>query len=236
MISLLLVDGHEVVRKGIRALVGSEPDLTVAGEASDGLEALRLAEETQPDVMVLELMLKGIGGLEVMQQLNGRSLPIKTVILSMYGNEVYVVEALRAGAQAYVLKDSSADELLTAIRKVAVGQSFLCSRLAQRAFDAYSRKNMQWGEDPYEALTNRERQILHLIVQEELSSALIAKRLYISRRTVEIHRSNMMRKLSVKSHNSLIRYAIQRGFLPPLDENGDDVDRASRKIYSMSPV
>ena len=233
MTSLLLVDGHEIVRKGIRSLVESQSDFTVVAEASDGIEALKLVEALKPDVMVLEIMLKGIGGLEVVQQLSNRSPETKVVILSMYGNEVYVVEAVRAGAQAYVLKDSSAEELLTAIRRAASGQNFLCAHLAQRAFDVYSRNNKpKKEEDPYELLTCRERQILHLIVQEELSSALVAKRLFISRRTVEIHRSNMMKKLGVKTHTNLIRYAIQRGILPPVEERDEEPAMASSKVYT----
>lgn len=230
MIRVMLLDNQEIVRKGIRSIIDSQPDCAVVGEAGDGIEALRMVEELNPNVIVLELMLRGTGGLELLQQLHNRSDKTGVVVLSMYANEVYVFEAFRAGAQAYVLKESAVDDLLAAIHRVALGQTFLCTDLAQHAFDIYSRNNNHADTDPYETLSSRERQILHLIVEDNLSSSLIAKRLFISRRTVETHRANLMRKLGVSSYHSLIRYGIQKGILPPAEEEEKE------EVYSATPA
>jgi two-component system response regulator NreC len=223
MITLVLADDHHVVRQGLRSLLEAEPDLQVIGEAADGLETMRLTENLRPDILVVDVMMGGISGLEVTRQVSKHSLKTGVVILSMYSNEAYVLEALKAGAKAYVLKESTADELVKAVREVAAGRRYLSSSLSERAIEAYIEKSKDTVLDPYDTLTTRECEVLHLAVQG-CTNADIATRLYISRRTVEVHRTNMMRKLGLRTQAQLISYAIRRGILP-LD--GDLPPRAS---------
>lgn len=214
MISLVLADDHHVVRQGLRYLLEAEPDLQVVGEAADGLETVRLIEELKPDVLVVDVMMGGISGLEVARQVSKQSPKTGIVILSMYSNEAYVLEALRDGAKAYVLKESTASELVKAVRAAAVGRRYLSSSLSERAIEAYIEKSRDTVFDPYESLTTREREVLHLAAQGR-TSAYIATRLYISRRTVEAHRAHMMQKLDLHNQSQLVSYAIRRGILPP---------------------
>ncbi|MDP3879866.1 MAG: response regulator transcription factor [Dehalococcoidales bacterium] len=216
MLNIMLADDHEMVRKGIRSLIESEPDFRVVAEAANGIETLRLAEEIRPDTLVLDLNIPEIGGLDLIQQLKSKLPSIRIVILSMYSNEVYVTEALRLGAEAYVLKEAAPAELVAAIREVSAGRYFLCNALAQSAFKVYSSKPQteEKTEDPFKRLTARELQILQLIIEKGLTNAQIAEQLFISRRTVEIHRANIMKKLAFKSYSDLVRLAVLRGLLP----------------------
>jgi two-component system, NarL family, response regulator NreC len=213
MLTIVLADDHNVVRHGLRALLEVEPDFRVIGEASDGLKTAQMVEELKPDILVVDIMMGGINGLEVARQVSKRSPGTNVVILSMYGNEAYVLEALRAGAKAYVLKESTSEELLRAVREAAAGNHYLGSPLSELAIKAYAEKTESAVIDPYETLTTREREVLHLVAQG-CANGEIASRLYISRRTVEIHRANMMRKLALHSQTQLVRYAIERGILP----------------------
>ena len=213
MTTIVLVDDHHVVRQGLRALLEAEPEFRVIGEAADGLEAARLVEELQPNVLVLDLMMGGMNGLEVTRQVSKRSPRTAVVILSMYGNEGYVVEALRAGAKAYVLKESTSGELVRAVHEAVAGHRYLSSPLSERAIEVYMQKTESTTLGPYDTLTAREREVLHLVAQG-CTNAEIAARLYLSRRTVEIHRGNMMRKLGLNSQTDMLRYALQQGILP----------------------
>ncbi|MDO8568742.1 MAG: response regulator transcription factor [Dehalococcoidales bacterium] len=214
MITIVLADDHHVVRQGLRALLESEPDFRVVGEAGDGITTAQLVENLKPNILVLDLMMTGMNGLECARQVSKRSPKTITVILSMHSNEGYVLEALRAGAKAYILKESSADELVHAIREVIAGRRYLGPPLSDLVIDNYLRKAENNDLDPYEALTAREREVLHLAAQGN-TNAEIAARLFISRRTAEIHRTNMMRKLGLRTQTQLVRYAMQRGILPP---------------------
>ena len=213
MINIVLADDHQVVRKGLKALLSAEADLSVVGEAGDGLETVQLVERLKPDILVLDLMMSGINGLEVTRQLNKKGVKTGIVILSMHNNEAYVLEALRSGAKAYILKDSPPDELTRAIREVSSGRRYLSSPLTERAIAAYTQKAEVKLIDPYEQLTTREREILQLAAQGCTNSE-IASRLYISPRTVETHRTNLMRKLGLHNHTQLIQFAIQHGIIP----------------------
>jgi two-component system response regulator NreC len=213
MTTILLADDHRIVRQGLRALLEAEPDFSLVGETGDGLEAIQLAERLQPDVIVLDLMMPGINGLEATRQISDNCPQTRVVILSMHADEAYVLEALRNGASGYVLKDSSADDLVRAVREVEAGRRYLSPPLSERAIEAYTRKAQETSLDPYEKLTNREREVLHLAAEGH-SSTEIAKRLSISSRTVETHRANMMRKLELHSQTDLIRYALKRGIIP----------------------
>jgi DNA-binding NarL/FixJ family response regulator len=207
--TLLLVDDHQMVRQGLRALLAREPDLRLVGEAAEGLEAVRLAERLRPDVLVLDLMMPGLNGLDVTRQVARRVPETRVVILSMHAHEAYVLEALLAGAAGYVLKESSSDELVKAIRAVTAGQHYLSPPLSDEALGAYRRKIGSLPPDPYHTLTAREREVLQLTTEGQ-SGAAIAERLFISPRTVETHRANLMRKLKVRNQKELIRYALQR--------------------------
>jgi two-component system response regulator NreC len=216
MITLVLAEDHHIVRQGIRSLLEAEADFEVIGEVSDGLEAVRMVEKLHPNILVLDLMMSGLNGLEVARQVSKQSPKTAIVILSMYNNEAYVLEALRAGAKGYVLKDSTAAELVKAIREAEIGRHYLSASLSERAIENYIEKSKETYLDPYDTLTTREREVLHLAAQS-CTNAEIAERLYISRRTVEVHRANVMHKLGLRSQPQLIRYAMKRGILPPDD-------------------
>jgi DNA-binding NarL/FixJ family response regulator len=211
--TIVLADDHPIVRQGLRALLEVEPDLHIVGEAGDGLETVQLVERLQPDVLVVDLMMPGLNGLDVTREVGQRSPQTHVIILSMYANDAYVLEALRAGAAAYVLKQSTADELVRAVREATAGRRYLSPPLSERAIEAYMQRAKEAALDPYETLTTREREVLHLAA-EGLSNAEIAARLFLSPRTVEVHRANLMRKLGLHSQTDLIRYALQRGILP----------------------
>jgi two-component system response regulator NreC len=214
MVSLVLADDHHVVRQGLRSLLEEEPDFRVIGEAADGLVAMQLIEDLHPDILVLDLIMGGVSGLEVARQVSKRSPQTSIVVLSMYSNEAYVVEALRAGAKAYVLKESTGTELVRGIREVLAGRHYLSPPLSEWAISTYIEKTKDALLDPYDTLTTREREVLHLAAHG-YTNAEIATRLYISRRTVEFHRANVMRKLVLHNQSHLVCYAIERGILPP---------------------
>ncbi len=213
-VSLLLADDHRVVRRGLRLLFEAQPDFVVRGEADNGLEAVQLAERFKPDVLIVDLMMPGINGLEVARQVRERVPQTRVVILSMHANEAYVLEAMRTGAAAYVLKEATAEELMHAVREVLAGRRYLSSPFSEHAIEAYMQKTQ--GDnvpfDSYETLTTREREVLQLAAEGH-SNNEIAKRLSISPRTAEAHRTNLMRKLSIHSQAELIHYALQRGIM-----------------------
>lgn len=212
MITIVLADDHHVVRQGLRALLKAEADFSVVGEAGDGLEALRLAEQLKPNVLVVDVMMPGLNGLEVCRQLHKHSPATHIVVLSMYSNEAYVLEALGNGASAYVLKDSSSADLVHAVREVAAGRRYLSPPLSDRAIEAYQEKAKAAALDKHETLTTREREVLQLSAEGRTSTE-IAARLGISSRTAETHRSNLMHKLGLHTQAELIRYALRRGII-----------------------
>ncbi len=212
VITIVLAEDHHVVRQGLRALLEADPDFSVVGEAGDGLEAVDLVERLQPNVLIVDLMMPGLNGLEVTRQVSQRLPQTRIVILSVHADESYVLEALRAGAVAYVLKESTADELVGAVRQASAGRRHLSAPLSDRAIQAYVDKAQVATLDLYETLTTREREVLHLSA-EGLTSPQIAARLSISPRTVETHRAHLMRKLGLSTQTDLIRYALQRGII-----------------------
>jgi two-component system response regulator NreC len=212
-ITIILADDHEVVRLGIRTLLENEPDFQIVGEASDGLKTVDIVKHLNPDVLILDLMMPGINGIEVTQQVKKISPKTHVIILSMYSNEAYVLETLRKGAEGYVLKDSTGNDLVKAVREVTAGRRYLSPPLSERAIDIYIETTKTSTLDPYETLTSREREVLHMVAQG-YSNVEVADYLSISPRTVEIHRANMMHKLGLHNQASLIRYALQRGILP----------------------
>ncbi|MFA4837045.1 MAG: response regulator transcription factor [Dehalococcoidia bacterium] len=222
MITIILADDHHVVRQGLRALLESYEDFKVVGEAPSGIEAIHLTERLKPNILLLDLMMGAMNGLEVTRQVRKRSPTTSVVILSMYADEAFVLEALRAGARAYVLKESTSEELVHGIREAFAGHRYLSSPLSELAINHYLSKTDQSDLTTYETLTMREREVLHLVVNG-MTSAEIAQRLHIAPHTVDLHRSSMMHKLGLRNQIQLVRYAILRGIIPAA-ENGEQAN------------
>lgn len=214
MITLVLVDDHPIVRQGLRALLAAEPDFEILGEAADGLAAIRLVEQLHPAVLVIDLMMPGLGGLEVTRRVRALRLPPQVVFFSMHADEAYVRDALRSGAAAYVLKRNPTVELITAIRAAVEGRHYLSSPLNDLAIASYARASYDPTLDPFALLTAREREVLKLAA-EGRSNAEIAALLGISPRTAETHRTNLMRKLNLRNALELRQFAERRGIVPP---------------------
>ncbi len=212
-ITIVLAEDHHIVREGVRVLLQNQPDFSVISEAADGLTAVQAVEEHKPDILLVDLMMPGLGGLEVTRKVSKLSPDTKVIVLSMYRNEPYVIEALRNGARGYVLKESSVSDLVEAIRAVATGHRYLSPTLSDRAIDAYLEKARGMPLDDYDTLSTREREVLQLVA-EGCSNAEVAAHLLISTRTAEAHRANMMRKLRLQTHTDLIKYAFKKGILP----------------------
>ena len=215
---VLLVDDHAVLRQGLKVLLSQEADIQVVGEAENGREALERIAELQPNVVVTDISMPGLNGIETTRQLRRQYPEIKVVVLSMHADEEYVFQVLNAGAAGYVLKQSDSIEILTAIRAVLADGSFLSPMISQTVIDGYIRnaRNQDEQQDELTLLTPREREVLQLLA-EGLSNREIAAQLSISVKTVETHRSNMMNKLEVKNKTELIKYALRRGWAT-LDE------------------
>jgi DNA-binding NarL/FixJ family response regulator len=213
-ISIVLADDHPVVRQGLRGALEAEADFSVVGEAGDGLETLKVVERLQPNVLLLDLVMPGLGGLDVLPIVRQRAPRTRVAILSMYANEDFVLQAFKGGALAYVLKGCHPSHIVEAVRRAAEGRLYLSPALSDRAFAAYQEKAEAIPADPHDLLTPRERQVLQLAAEGH-SCAEIAARLSISPRTAEMHRANALRKLNLKTQGDLVRYALRRGMLPP---------------------
>jgi two-component system, NarL family, response regulator NreC len=212
-VKILVADDHPIVRKGLRDLLENEPLFQIVGEAGDGLQALELINQKKPDVIIVDMMMPGLNGLEVLRQAKQLLPKSQVIILSMHSNEAYVAEALKNGASGYILKDSGPVELIQAVNEVIQGRRYLSAAISEEVVNAYIHKTVTSNIDPFTLLTNREREIMQLAA-EGYTSQEIAQRLTISRRTVEQHRANLMEKLGLRNHSELIRYAFKRGVLP----------------------
>lgn len=213
-VTVVLADDHQILREGLRALLRTVPDVRLIGEAAGGREAIRLVDRLRPNVLVLDLILPDLSGLDVARQVVRRAPATRIVILSVHAHEAYVAEALRAGAIAYVPKESSAAQLVRAIREAAAGRRYLSPPICADAVSEYlQRADASTVPDPLHSLTHREREVLQLSA-EGLNRTEISERLFISPRTVESHRANVMRKLNVKNIKELIRFAVRQGILP----------------------
>jgi two-component system response regulator NreC len=219
-ITVLLVDDHTIVRSGLRALLESENNFQIVGETGDGLEALRLVENLKPQVMVLDITIPALNGLEVTRQARRVSPNTRILVFSMHANEAYVLEALRNGAAGYALKYDKSSDILEAVRAVAAGRRYLSPPFTELAIEAYLQKAQSAArKSSYETLTTREREVLQLSAEGH-TAAEIGARLFISPRTVEIHRAHLMRKLSLHNQADLILYALKKGLIssdPPPD-------------------
>ena len=212
-ITIVLADDHRIVRQGLHALLKAETDFDVIGEAGDGLKALELVRKLNPDVVVLDLMMPGLNGLEVARQLSKQTPKTKIIILSMYDDEGFVLEALSNGVSAYVLKDAGSTDLIQAVREVRAGHRYLSPPLSDRAIEVYEQMTKAGTMDKYDTLTTREREVLHLSAEGHTNNE-IAARLGISVRTAETHRSRLMHKLDIHTQADLTRYALRRGIIP----------------------
>lgn len=212
MTSILLADDHEIVRRGLRGIIESESAYKVIAEAADGLTAAQLVEKLRPAVLVLDLNLPRLHGLEVLRQTRMVSPGTRVLVLSMHNDEPYVIEALRAGAMAYLLKGSESGEILHALKEIVAGRRFLSAPLSEWAINALASRPADTA-DPLTALTLRERTVLQLSAEGH-SHAEIGEKLFISPRTAETHRTNLLRKLGLQTQTDLVRFAIRKGLMP----------------------
>jgi DNA-binding NarL/FixJ family response regulator len=207
------------MRQGLCALLKEQPSFQVVGEAGDGEEAVKIVERLSPDVLLVDMVMPGINGIEVTRRVRKRLPKCAIVVLSMYGAEGYVREAIQAGAKGYILKKDSAEELANAIHEVLAGRHYISPSLTKKAIDSYTGIGDR-RVDLYQTLTARERQVLHLMADSS-TTAQIAAKLFISPRTVEFHRANIMNKLSLHSQQELVRYCVESGILPPPHEDSN---------------
>ena len=212
-IRILLADDHKLMRSGLRVLLEQQPDLVVVGEASDGREAVAQAISSKADVLVMDIGMPSLNGIEAAGQITQSHAEIAIVMLSMHSDESYVLRALKAGAKGYLLKDSAEADLLRAVHAVAEGKSFFSPAVSKVLLDDYVRKLKRSGsDDPYDLLTPREREILQLVAEGK-SNKDVAQLLNLSIYTVETHRSNIMEKLNLHGVPELILYAVRKGII-----------------------
>lgn len=212
MVSIVVVDDHPIIRRGLKSLLETQADFQVVGETGSGFEAVQMIERLQPNIVLLDLMLDGISGIEVARRIATNSAGSRVIIFSVLDSERHVLEALRTGVKGYVLKQSPAEELILAIREVAIGKRYLCSTLQKQPYIQQKLLEGYAPPDMFSRLTAREREVLQFSVQGT-TCAEIARQLKISRRTVEAHRANMMRKLGLSSATALYHYAFQQDYL-----------------------
>jgi len=212
-IRVLLADDHTLIRAGLRLVVEQQPDFAVAGEAENGRQAVAMAESLKPNVVVMDIGMPDLNGIEAARQIRDAHPEIEVVMLSMHSDEGYVLRALKAGARAYLLKDSAEADLARAIHAAAEGKSFFSPAVGKVLLEDYMRKLERTGaEDSYELLSPREREVLQLVAEGK-SSKEIANLLNLSVYTVETHRAKLMQKLNLKSMPELILYAVRKGII-----------------------
>lgn len=207
-IRILLADDHAVVRQGFRLILSHEPDMEVVGEAGRGMDVVPLIQKLKPDLLILDIAMPDMNGVEVMRQVREQCPDCKVLILSMHKDSVYVRETLRAGARGYLLKDAIDGDLVNAVRAVSSGGGFLSPAISNVVLEDYQ----QFVSDPFDTLTNRERQILQMLA-EGATAKDIAQQLDLSIYTVDAHRSRIMKKLQLKSSAELVRLAMRKGLV-----------------------
>lgn len=212
-VRILLADDHNVMRNGLRLLLERQPNLAVVGEAADGRETVRLAEALHPDVVVMDIGMPNLNGIEATRQIVGSKPETAIVILSMHSDESYVIRALKAGARAYLLKDSAEGDLIAAIHAISDGKSFFSPAISRILVEDYMRQLEQKNvEDTYELLTAREREILQLLAEGKTNKEAAAM-LNLSVYTVETHRTHILQKLNLHNVPELILYAVRKGII-----------------------
>ncbi len=214
-IRVLIAEDHTIVRQGLCALLRSDPDIEVAGEASDGSEAVEMAEKLNPDIILMDIGMRTLNGLDATRKIK-KTLPhIRILVLTMYDNEEWIFQILKAGATGYLIKDSAMTDLISAIRAVHRGDSYLSPSISRKVIDDYIRR-AEGGEktSATDLLSGREREILQLIAEGN-SIPKVASLLCISKKTVEAHKNHIMEKLGIHDKVGLIKYAIRKGLTNP---------------------
>lgn len=209
-IRILIVDDHTILRAGIRALLELYPDMRVVGEAGDGETALLRCRELQPDVVLMDIAMPDMNGLAATRQLAEISPHSRVLILTQHENKEYILPALKVGAVGYILKRAADTELVTAIRAVAAGKSYLDPNVTGVVVEGLRQRRAAAPEDPYETLSDREREVLLLLAQGRILRE-IGETLHLSPKTVDFHRANIMEKLGLKNRTELVQYAMRRG-------------------------
>lgn len=212
-VRVLLADDHNVVRAGLRSLLERQPNLTVIGEAEDGRQTVDLAGSLDPDVVIMDIGMPILNGIEATRQITHKHPTTSVVILSMHSDEAYVMRAIKAGARAYLLKDSAEADLMRAIDAVWQGKSFFSPKISRMLLEDHIRLLERHGlEDSYELLTTREREILQLLAEGKTNKE-VAGMLNLSLHTVETHRGNILQKLNLHSSAELVLYAVRKGII-----------------------
>lgn len=213
-LKVLIVDDHALFREGLHFILDNCEDIIVIGEASDGVEAIEKVRTLKPDIVLLDITMPNLNGIDALMEIKSFSHKTKAIVLTMHAKEEFVHETLTSGADGYVLKEAASEDLMAAIRSVAKGETYLSPSISSRLITHYIKdgKKIAFGDSKNEGLTKREKEILRMILQE-LTTRQIADVLYISIRTVENHRTNMMKKLDIHSQAGLIKYAIQKGLI-----------------------
>ena len=214
-IRLVIADDHDLLREGIRALLVPSGDIEVVGEAGDGAAAVELCKKLEPDVVLMDIAMPGLGGLEATLELRRQVPRCKVLVLTQYGDQEYVRRFLKAGVSGFVLKKAAGSALVNAIRAVKAGGFVLDPSIAREALDESGKKERPGARDPYETLTDREKQVLKLVADGK-SNKETASVLGISVKTAMCHREHMMDKLDLHNRTDLVRFALRKGVLPPL--------------------
>ena len=211
MIRIIIAEDHNLVRAGLRALVEKTGEISVVGEATNGQEAIELAEKLKPDILLMDIMMPRLNGIQTAEKIREYKIPTQVLLLSMYADAGLVHQALKSGARGYVLKTSVSEELFRAIKAVANGETFLSSRISSIVIEsAFQHPND--SEDLMDIISPREKEVLQLIAEEQTSSE-IAQLLFISEKTVEKHRTSLMEKLKVKNIAGLVKFAISHSMI-----------------------
>lgn len=211
-IKVLIADDHTILRQGIKALLDNQSGIEVIGEAKDGREALTLIERLLPDVILMDIAMPGLNGLEATRRIKKKFPKIKVLVLTMYTNEEYVFQILNAGANAYLVKETAFQDLISAIKAVYRDEAFMSPSISKKVIHRYTQRVRETNDTACDILTTREREILQLIA-EGSSSKKIAEALFISPKTVETHRTHIMDKLNIHNRTDLIKYAIRKGIV-----------------------
>ena len=210
---IVIAEDHTILRQGLRALLSCDPDFKIVGEAEDGRESVRLAETLSPDLILMDLSMPKMTGMEAIGEIKKRSTGTKIVVLTVHTGEEYVLSALRSGADGYVLKDANRDELAAAIKKVLEGKRYLSPDISGKVIEGYLEgKQILRAKTSWDTLTQREREILKLIA-EGYKNKEVAESLFISLKTVQKHRSNLMEKLDLHNTAALTVFAMEKGLV-----------------------
>jgi two-component system response regulator NreC len=213
IIRVLLAEDHTIVRKGLRSLLTAEADIEIVGEAEDGQQTIELVQHLLPDVVLMDITMPILNGLEATRQIKKLFPQVKVLVLTVHSSEEYIFQILRAGASGYVVKQAAVSELVQAIRSVYQGNSFLSPSISRQAIEAYGRRAKAM-EDKYDRLTDREREVLQLIAEGHTNHE-IAQLLHVTVKTVEAHRAHLTEKLNLRSTAELTKYALRKGMISP---------------------